>query len=124
MKVNCDDKGIAEASDTIRDGGVVIFPTDTVYGIGCDPYDEKAVEKIYKIKSRDSSKPLPVLVHSMEVASKIAEFDKHSEKLARNFWPGPLTLILKLTDKRLVKSLNIDKKIALRVPNNRCVLRL
>jgi len=124
LKVNCNKEGILKASKIIKNGGVIIFPTDTVYGIGCDPYNKSAVEKIYKIKSRQKTKPLPVLVYSKEIASKIVSFDKESERLAEKFWPGPLTLILKLINKKLKNSLNLDDKIALRVPENSCTLEL
>ena len=64
LKVNCDKSGIEKTKEKIKQGGVIIFPTDTVYGIGCDPFNEKAVKRIYEIKSREISKPLPVLVYS------------------------------------------------------------
>ena len=124
MKVKCDKEGIKLAHTALERGEIIIFPTDTVYGIGCDPFNEKAVEKIFKIKSRDKTKSLPVLVYSMDIASTIVEFDVNSEKLAKKFWPGPLTLILKLKDKKLKKSLCLEKKIALRVPDNNCTLGL
>ena len=124
MKVKCDKEGIKHAHSVFKRGGIIIFPTDTVYGIGCDPFNEKTVEKIFKIKSRDKTKSLPVLVYSMDIAFTIAEFDVDSEKLAKKFWPGPLTLILKLKDKKLKKSLRLEKKIALRVPDNNCTLNL
>lgn len=124
MKVNCNKEGIAKASEIIKNGGIIVFPTDTVYGIGCNPYDQKAVKKIYKIKSREMSVPMPVLVFSKDVAAKIADFDGDSEKLAEKYWPGPLTLIVKLRDEKLQKSLNVKDKIALRVPDNDCVLKL
>ena len=124
MKVKCDKEGIKLAHSVLERGGIIIFPTDTVYGIGCDPFNEKTVEKIFKIKSRDKTKSLPVLVYSMDIASTIVEFDINSEKLAKKFWPGPLTLILKLKDKKLKKSLCLEKKIALRVPDNNCTLNL
>lgn len=124
MKVKCNKEGIKLAHSVLERGGIIIFPTDTVYGIGCDPFNEKTVEKIFKIKSRDKTKSLPVLVYSMDIASTIVEFDINSEKLAKKFWPGPLTLILKLKDKKLKKSLCLGKKIALRVPDNNCTLNL
>ena len=61
MKVNCDSDGIEKISQIIDKGGVVVFPTDTVYGIGCNPYNVNSVNKIYEIKSRDKIKSLPVL---------------------------------------------------------------
>ena len=124
MKVNCDDEGIEQASKIIEDGGIVVFPTDTVYGIGCNPYNKESAKKVYEIKSRDFSKPFPVLVYSKEIASKIAEFDEISEKLVEKFWPGQLTILLKLKDEKLKESLNLSDKIALRVPNHKCTLAL
>jgi len=124
MKVKCDKKGIEKASKIVKDGGIVVFPTDTVYGIGCDPYNKKSVDKIYQIKDRPKTKPFPILAYSFDVASEIVEFDKDSKKIADKFWPGPLTLILKLRDERLKESLNLKEKIAIRVPNNPCLLNL
>jgi L-threonylcarbamoyladenylate synthase len=124
MKVKCDKEGIEKAAKVAKDGGIIVFPTDTVYGIGCDPYNKKSVDKIYQIKGRSKTKPFPILVYSFDVASEIVEFDKDSKKIADKFWPGPLTLILKLRDERLKESLNLKEKIAIRVPNNPCLLNL
>jgi len=124
MKVKCNREGIEKASKVVMDGGIVVFPTDTVYGIGCDPYNKKSVDRIYQIKGRIKTKPFPILAYSMDVASEIVEFDKISKKIADKFWPGPLTLILKLRDEKLKKSLNLKEKIAIRVPNNPCLLEL
>lgn len=124
MKVNCDKQGIEKAVKVIEDGGIVVFPTDTVYGIGCNPYNKESAKKVYEIKSRDFSKPFPVLVYSKEIASQIAEFDEISEKLVEKFWPGQLTILLKLKDVKLKESLNLSDKIALRVPNHKCTLDL
>ncbi|KFM19658.1 tRNA threonylcarbamoyladenosine biosynthesis protein RimN [Marine Group I thaumarchaeote SCGC AAA799-P11] len=124
LKVNCDNEGIAKASQIIEQGGIVVFPTDTVYGIGCNPYNKESAKKVYEIKSRDFSKPFPVLVYSKEIAKQIAEFDEISEKLAEKFWPGQLTILLKLKDMKLKESLNITDKIALRVPNHKCTLQI
>ena len=124
MKVNCDKEGIEKASQIINQGGIAVFPTDTVYGIGCNPYNRDAVRKIYEIKSRDISKPFPVLVYSKEIAERIAFFDEFTKKIVEKFWPGTLTIILKLTDAELKKSLNVTDKIAVRVPNHKCTLEL
>ena len=124
MKVNCDKEGIEKASQIINQGGVVIFPTDTVYGIGCDPYNKVSIEKIYKIKSRDIIKSVPVLTYSIETAERIAQFDQLAKKIVKKFWPGPLTIILKVTDEKIKKSLNLENKIAIRVPNHKCTLEL
>lgn len=122
--MSCDKEGIEKASKIISQGGIVIFPTDTVYGIGCDPYNKASVEKIYRIKSRDIIKSVPILTYSAEAAERIAQFDQLAKKIVKKFWPGPLTLILKVTDEKIKKSLNLENKIAVRVPNHRCTLEL
>ena len=124
LKVNCNKEGIEKASQIINEGGIVIFPTDTVYGIGCNPYNKTSVEKIYKIKSRNIVKSLPVLTYSKETAKKIVQFDKITEKIVDKFWPGPLTIILKVKDEKIKESLNLEDKIAIRVPNHKCTLEL
>jgi len=124
LKVNCDKEGIEKASQIINQGGIVVFPTDTVYGIGCNPYNKDSVRKIYDIKSRDISKPFPVLAYSKEIAERIAFFDEFTKKIVKKFWPGTLTIILKLTDENLKRSLSVTDKIAIRVPNHKCTLEL
>jgi len=124
MIVKCDKEGIGKVSEIVAGGGIVVFPTDTVYGIGCDPYNKSAVRRVYEIKKRPTSKPFPVLAYSQKVVSEIAEFDEHSKNIAQKFWPGPLTLILKLKDEKLRDSLGLKDKIAVRVPNNHCLLGL
>jgi L-threonylcarbamoyladenylate synthase len=124
LKVNCDKEGIEKAAQIINEGGIAVFPTDTVYGIGCNPYNINAVKKIYEIKTRDFSKPLPVLVYSKELAEKIAHFNEFTRKIVDKFWPGPLTIILKVTDDKLKESLHLNNKIAIRVPNHKCTLDL
>ena len=124
LKTNCDDEGIEKTFQVIKDGGIVIFPTDTVYGMGCNPYNANAVKKIYKIKSREKTKSLPVLAYSLDIVKEIAHVDTFTEKIMKKYWPGPLTLILELTDKKLKKSLKLDKKIAVRIPDSKCTLKL
>jgi len=124
LKVNCDDEGIEKTFQVIKNGGIVIFPTDTVYGMGCNPYNVNAVEKIYEIKSREKIKSLPVLAYSLDTVKEIAHIDIFTEKIIKKYWPGPLTLILELTDKKLKKSLKLDNKIAVRIPDSKCTLKL
>jgi len=124
MKVNCNDEGIRKSVEIIENSGIIIFPTDTVYGIGCNPYDTNAVKKIYEIKSREKTKSLPVLASSIEIVKQITVIDEFTEKIVKKYWPGPLTLILKLKDENLKKSLNLKDKIAVRIPNSVCTLKL
>ena len=124
MEVDCENKGIEKIAQIIEKGGIVVFPTDTVYGIGCNPYNENAVKKIYEIKSRTKLKSLPVLAYSLDIVKEIALIDKFTEKIIEKYWPGPLTLILELTDQKLKKSLNLENKIAVRIPDSKCTLKL
>ena len=124
LKVDCNKEGIEKTFQVIKKGGIVVFPTDTVYGIGCNPYNANAVEKIYEIKSREKIKSLPVLAYSLDTVKEIARIDTFTEKIIKKYWPGPLTLILELTDKKLKKSLNLDNKIAVRIPDSKCTLKL
>ena len=124
LKVDCNDEGIEKTFQVIKNGGIAIFPTDTVYGMGCNPYNVNAVEKIYAIKSREKMKPLPVLAYSLDTVKQIARIDAFTEKIIKKYWPGPLTLILELTDKKLKKSLKLDNKIAVRIPDSKCTLKL
>ena len=75
-KVSCDYTGITMTLESIRNGGVVIFPTDTVYGIGCDPYNKEAVNRVYTIKKRDKTKGLPILGYSKHDLEKIVVFNE------------------------------------------------
>ncbi len=120
--MKCNTNGINVVVKSIKNGEIVIFPTDTVYGIGCDPYNKKSVEKIYKIKNREKGKLFPVLGFSKNELSKIAKFDDTANKIIEKFWPGQITLILPLIDKKLKVSMNLEDKVAVRIPNNNCIL--
>jgi len=124
LKISCNDADIQIAAKAINDGATVVFPTDTVYGLGCNPYNHEAVLSLYEIKKRKKTKPFPIIGYSKKELEKIAEFNPLEEKIAEKFWPGPITLILKIKDKEIQKSLDLEGKIAVRVPNNQCVLAL
>jgi len=124
LRVECNSEGIEKATKSIRSGGVVVFPTDTVYGIGCNPYDNKAVEKIYKIKNRESQKLLPLLGYSLDELEKIAVFTTEMKKIIEKFWPGPITLIVELKDDKIKQSMKLKDRIAVRIPKNECALSL
>ncbi|MCF6515761.1 threonylcarbamoyl-AMP synthase [Lactobacillus sp. S2-2] len=95
---------IQEAADLIRDGKLVSFPTETVYGLGADATNATAVEKVYKAKGRPSDNPLIVHVADVETVEKYVDhLDEKTKKLMNSFWPGPLTIILKIKDGVLPK---------------------
>lgn len=92
------DEAIKAAGYLMREGGVVVYPTETVYGIGCAPSDPDATQRICEIKGR-ADKPLPLICADIEAARKVVEMTPEAEKLAAKFWPGPLTLVLKARSK-------------------------
>ena len=124
LKISCNDEDLQRAATAISDGAIIVFPTDTVYGLGCNPYNHDAILSLYEIKKRDKTKPFPVIGYSKKELEKIAEFNSLEEKIAEKFWPGPITLILKVKDMNIQKSLSLGEKIAVRVPNNQCALAL
>lgn len=92
--ITADANGIHEAAQTLLAGGLVAFPTETVYGLGADATNPEAVAKLYNAKQRPSFNPLIAHVASIDAARKIARFDNMALRLAEKFWPGPLTLVL------------------------------
>ena len=117
--------GISECTSIIENGGVVVFPTDTIYGIGCDPRNDSAVEGIFKIKGRDEKKPLPVLSYSMQDAEKIVSLGRAGRMLAEKYWPGALTIVAPLVDKKISRRVTAgSNSLAVRVPANGCILSL
>ncbi len=88
-----------QAVQLLRDGGVVAFPTDTVYGVGVDPFQAEAVRKLYRIKGRPENKPIAILLGSIEDVARVAQNpSKTFSRLAERFWPGGLTLIVEARD--------------------------
>ena len=110
---------LKKAGQIIKNGGIVIFPTETVYGIGTNGLDEKAVKKLYEIKKRPLNKPISLLVSNMEMVEKIAKDITDIEyKIMEAFFPGPLTIILKKKD--IVPNIVTanDNTVGIRVPDN------
>lgn len=96
LRNDLDLEKLKEPANIIREGGIVIFPTETVYGIGTNGFNEESIRKIYEIKKRDFSKPISLLVSSMEMVKMVAEDISDLEyALMEKFWPGPFTIILK-----------------------------
>jgi L-threonylcarbamoyladenylate synthase len=95
-KPGADPEAIRAAAERLRSGGLVIFPTETVYGLGANALDPSAVARIYKVKGRPSTSPLIVHVASVEQAQSLVEdWPESASRLAECFWPGPLTLVLR-----------------------------
>lgn len=111
---------IEAAAGVLREGGLVAFPTETVYGLGASAANAEAVARLYAAKGRPSFNPLIVHVADLPAARSLAVFNTQAEALARAFWPGPLTLVLPRRDDCPVSDLataGLDS-IALRVPDH------
>ena len=114
------DKGI----EILRQGGVIAFPTDTVYGLGSDAFNPAAVERIYEIKGRPRNSQFPLLIADVETLATLARpIPGPAWFLARRFWPGGLTLVLHKADS-LPAHLAPGPTIAIRIPNHRVCLAL
>jgi len=121
-----DDDAIADAARILREGGLVAFPTETVYGLGADATNGRAVARVFEAKGRPSFNPLIVHVHELAEAESHAVFTDKAHILARGFWPGPLTLVLpRRADCGLSElvSAGLDT-VALRVPSHSIARRL
>lgn len=115
---------INQAAQLINTGAVIAFPTDTFYGLGCDPFNANSVEKIYKIKQRQSDKAILLLVSSLDMLDKCVDWEQinsNSKKtlhlLTENFWPGPLTIILPAKNTLPSNLVSPAKTIGIRYPN-------
>ena len=116
---------IIKAAKALKDGHLVAFPTETVYGLGADATNEKAVNRIYSVKGRPTDHPLIVHISSVNQLDKWAiDIPEYAIKLAKEFWPGPMTLILKRSE--LVKDFITggQDSVGIRVPDQSTVLKL
>ena len=119
-----DSKYLDEAAEVIKNGGIVAFPTETVYGLGANALDSDAVLKIFEAKGRPQDNPLIVHVASKDISEYVTEIPSIAEKLMEKFWPGPLTMIFKKKDIIPNRtSANLDS-IGLRMPSDEIALEL
>lgn len=114
---------ISQIVSHLRKGHIVIFPTDTVYGIGCSIDSNQALEKLYRIRKTPKTKPSLILVSNINQAEKYGYFSKRDLKLLQKFWPGPLTAVVRA--KNLVPDFLQKKgKVAIRLPDQPFLLEI
>jgi len=114
---------LAVASQILADGGLVAYPTDTVYGLGCNPFNVKALKRLFKVKG-ERDKPLPILASDVESIEKIAFLSEKARKIAARFWPGPLTLVLPKKPALLETATCNLNSVGVRIPKHDVALRL
>ena len=108
---------IEEAREAIRNGGIVIYPTDTVLGMGCDPFNQTAVDKLFEIKGKQSD-GLSIMLNNKKEIYNYCEVNKKYEKIISDVLPGPITLIMK-SKKNFAKGVTKNGNIAIRIPLNK-----
>ena len=116
--VKPDPKIISTAARAIKEGLVIVYPTETVYGIGTNALDPKSVLKIFRIKERPLNKALPIAVSGPKMAEKLAFVTEEARKLVREFWPGPLTIILKKKSSVPIEVTGGGENVGLRAPGH------
>jgi L-threonylcarbamoyladenylate synthase len=119
--INAD--SIARAAEIVRRGGLVVYPTDTVYGLGCNPFNGEAVRRLCETKGR-ASKPLPVLCSSTAKAKTLVELCAEAQALAKAHWPGALTIVAPLKTLFPSELTQGRRDLGVRVPDHEGCLRL
>src|ERR687896_1582912 len=121
----CLEDAVVSCALVVKNGGVVVYPTDTIYGIGCDPYNDLAVKRIFTIKGRDEKKSLPILTSSIVDAERIVSLGRTGRMLAERYWPGALTIVAPIIDHKISQRVMAgSSSLAVRIPANNCVLLL
>ena len=115
---------LQQVAKIIKEGGIAIFPTDTVYDIGCSVKKPEALKRVFKIKDRPLSQSLSILISRPEVALEIADFKDKDLDLLRKIWPGPWTLITKAKVNLAQGGVGPDGSVALRCPDHGIALEL
>ena len=125
LRNNKDYEKLIQPAQIIKNGGIVVFPTETVYGIGVNELDDKAVKKLYKVKKRPMDNPISLLVDSVQMIESVAKNITQEEyALIRAFMPGPLTIILQKKDiVPNVVTADLDT-VGIRMPGNDIALNL
>ena len=118
------DKGIERAADRIRAGGLVVYPTETVYGLGADATDSAAVGRVFEAKGRDRDKPLSMAVPDLPAAAPYVHLTGTERAFCDRFLPGPVTVVVERTDRVPDELVAGGDRVGLRVPDHEVARRL
>jgi L-threonylcarbamoyladenylate synthase len=109
---------IADAAATIRGGGIVAYPTDTLYGLAADPRNPRAIVRLFRVKDRPADRAIPLIAADHAAAAQAGRLTPRMRTLARHFWPGPLTLLVR-ADARLAPAVHSERRlVGVRVPDS------
>lgn len=117
------EEAVREAADALRNGGIIIYPTDTLYGIGVNALDEEALAKLRRLKVREQKKPMSILVPSVAHIGRYGQMTETAREIAERFLPGGLTLVLQATE-HTPKEVTLNDAIGIRVPDDAFSLAL
>jgi len=115
---------IRKASKTVKNGGVIVYPTDTVYGLGCNPFNVQAVKRIFETKGERKDKPLPILGSNIIHIQKIVQLNEKAMKVTEKFWPGPLTIIVPKKPSLSDIVTCGQRSVGVRIPNHSVAIQL
>jgi len=121
--LNITSESIQKAATAIQNGGLIVYPTDTVYGLGCDPINEKSVDRLATVKGRSKGN-FPVLVSTISRAKELGDIAGDAETLALRFWPGPLTIVVPSKTALPFQVTGPEKMVGLRIPGRQDTLNL
>ncbi len=108
---------IEQVAEVLNKGGVIGYPTETIYGIGCSAFDAQAVDRIYRLKNRDRKKAMILVAGDIiQVSELVKSIPETAEKLIENFWPGPLTIIFEASSRLKEFAFGKSKTVAVRIP--------
>ena len=117
------DRNIDKAVNVVNNGGTLVYPTDTLYALGADPYNSEAVDKVFELKNRLYDDPVSIAVADMKMLKDIAIVNEKAEKVLDRFLPGPMTVVLESKEK-FTKGIVQDGKIGIRIPRHPLPLQI
>jgi len=121
---NPEPEKIDEAVEVLKAGGIIVYPTDTIYGLGCDIFNKKAVARIYQLKKREKKKPMSIICSDFKEIAQYALLPDFAFQIMKKALPGPYTFILKAKNKTPKTVISKNKTVGIRLPANKICLAL
>lgn len=117
-------RSIKKVVQILKDGGVIAYPTDTIYGIGCDIFNKNGIEKIYQVKKREKNKPMSFICADLSDISQYAIVSNYAYRIMRRCLPGPYTFVLEASSKTPKKIMSKRKTVGIRIPDHKICLAI